>query len=109
MKLAGPCASDPVCRHLVLLLRTSFFLAIVCVTFKEVAILTAPSFSLELTDADFACLMVFHHHFADLFDVKLTEDQVFDRGCRPADREMLSGLLQVDVLQADRHSLEGAP
>ena len=74
-------------------------------SFEEVSILATPTFSLEVDDTDLTSVVVGDCHLANLFDVGLAEDKIFDERKGSLDREVFTSTLQDDMFETERSCL----
>ena len=74
-------------------------------SFEEVSILATPTFSLEVDDTDLTSVVVGDCHLANLLDVGLAEDKIFDERKGSLDPEVFTSTLQDDMFETERSCL----
>ena len=70
-------------------------------SFEEVSILATPTFSLEVDDTDLTSVVVGDCHLANLLDVGLAKDEIFDERKGSLNPEVFTSSLQYDMLETE--------
>ena len=68
-------------------------------SFEEVSILATPTFSLEVDNTDLTRVVVGDCHLANLLDVGLAKDEIFDERKGSLNPEVFTSSLQDDMLE----------